>query len=91
MPVKRPKRKRTAGAVKTSGVGTKKNAGVARRAGRGKLGGGVMKATPTKRAGKPKGKLGMRVPGTQDSGQYPGTYTPAPKPKKKKPAKTKGK
>ena len=55
MPVRKPRRRKAVGSVVTSGVGTKKNSGVARRAGRGKLGGGVLKATPTKRAGKPTG------------------------------------
>ena len=99
MPVKRPKRKRAAGSAKptrTSGIPTKKNSGVARRAGRGKLGGGVVKVTPTKRSGKPKRKPpqypGMYTPGTQGGGMNQGGGVNPPvgtggasKKKKKKP------
>ena len=100
MPVKRPKRKKVAGPVRTSGVATKKNSGVARRAGRGKLGGGVLTAPGTKRAGKPKRKPPMRpglagvVPGSmgmsigggpkKPAGGNQGTSPSRPAAKKKK-------
>ena len=50
MPIKRPLRKK----IKPRGLKAGLGAGT-KRAGRGKLGGGVLKATPTKRAGKPTG------------------------------------
>ena len=101
MPVKRPKKRRTS---PVSGkVTTRKNTGVARKAGRGKLGGGVVKVTPTKRSGKSSTKSPYGPPMQMGGGINPGTYTPsgfglaapsvpkpAPKKKKKKPNKNKG-
>ena len=95
MPTKRPKRKKVAGPVRTSGVATKKNSGVARRAGRGKLGGGVLTAPGTKRAGKPKRKppsdmyvpyMGMSIGGgpKKPAGGNQGTSPSRPAAKKKK-------
>jgi len=85
MPVRKPRRRKAAGPVVTSGVATKRNSGVGRRAGRGKLGGGILKATPTKRAGKPRAgnmdRVNIGPGGTQP--KLGVTPTAPPKPKKK--------
>jgi len=101
MPVRKPKKgkmKRVnigpggTNPTRAGKVATKKNAGVARKAGRGKLGGGVVKVTPTKRAGKPKRKppsdmyvpyMGMSIGGGPT--KPAGSGGPSKK-KKKKPA-----
>lgn len=98
MPVRKPKKgkmKRVnigpggTNPTRAGKVATKKNAGVARKAGRGKLGGGVLTAPGTKRAGKPARKApqypGMYTPGTAGSAQgLPKKPTGGPSKKKKK-------